>query len=79
MRDWSENSPTPKALIGFFNWCMGVSDLKYLILTIYCASEASCIVAQRAGFELFEKRYPHSHKQPNMESDCYYCFRKYRN
>lgn len=79
MRDWSENIPTPESLEGLFNWCMGVSDLKYLILTIDCANEASCKVAQRAGFELFEKRYPHSHKQPNMESDCYYYFRKYRN
>ncbi len=79
MRDWSLNSPTPEALIGLFNWCMGVSDLKYLILTIDCANEASCKVVQRAGFELFEKRYPLSHKQANMESDCYYYFRKYRN
>ena len=58
--------------------CMKVSDLKYLILTIDEANEASCRVAERAGFELFEKRYPISHKQPNMESDCYYYYRKYR-
>lgn len=42
-------------------------------------NEASCKVAERAGFELFEKRYPINHKQPNMESDCYYYYRKYRN
>ena len=46
--------------------------------TTRLANEASCRVAERAGFELFEKRYPISHKQPNMESDCYYYYRKYR-
>ena len=28
--------------------------------------------------ELFEKRTPISHKQPNMESDSYFYYRKYR-
>ena len=67
-----------EALMALFDWCMEVSDLKYMILTIDCANEASCKVAERAGFELFEKRYPINHKQPNMESDCYYYYRKYR-
>ena len=42
------------------------------------ANEASCKVAERAGFELFEKRTPIGHKQPNMESDSYFYYRKYR-
>ena len=67
-----------EALMALFDWCMEVSDLKYMILTIDCANEASCKVAERAGFELFEKRYPINHTQPNMESDCYYYYRKYR-
>ena len=67
-----------EALMALFDWCMEVSDLKYMILTIDCVNEASCKVAERAGFELFEKRYPINHKQPNMESDCYYYYRKYR-
>ena len=67
-----------EALMALFDWCMEVSDLNYMILTIDCANEASCKVAERAGFELFEKRYPINHKQPNMESDCYYYYRKYR-
>lgn len=60
------------------DWCFEVSDISYLILTIDCANEASCKVAEKAGFELFEKRTPISHKQPNMESDSYYYYRKYR-
>ena len=67
-----------EAVVALFDWCMEVSELDYLILTIDCANEASCKVAERAGFELFEKRYPMNHKQPNMESDCYYYYRKYR-
>lgn len=68
-----------EALLAMFEWCMSISDLPYLILTIDCANEKSCKVAERAGFELFEKRTPISHKQPNMESDSYYYYRKYRN
>lgn len=41
-------------------------------------NEASCKVAEKVGFELFEKRIPISHKQPNIESDSYYYYRKYR-
>lgn len=67
-----------EALLALFDWCMSVSNLEYMILTIDCANEASCKVAQKAGFELFEKRTPIGHKQPNMESDSYYYFRKYR-
>ena len=68
-----------EALLALFDWCMSVSDLPYMILTIDCANQASCRVAEKAGFELFEKRTPIGHKQPNMESDSYYYFRKYRN
>lgn len=62
----------------FSDWCLAVSDLKYLILTIDCANAASCRVAEKSGFQLFEKRTPIGHAQPNMVSDSYYYFRKYR-
>ncbi|UNK20313.1 GNAT family N-acetyltransferase [Paenibacillus sp. N3/727] len=67
-----------EALSTLMKWCFDVSDISYLILTIDCANEASCKVAEKAGFELFEKRTPISHKQPNMESESYYYYRKYR-
>lgn len=72
------NGYATEALMALFDWCMEVSDLPYMILTIDCANTASCVVAERAGFQRFEKRYPINHKQPNMESDCYYYYRKYR-
>ncbi len=67
-----------ESLVALFDWCMDVSTLDYLILTIDCANAASCKVAEKSGFELFEKRTPISHKQPNMVSDSYYYYRKYR-
>ena len=67
-----------EALIALFDWCMSVSNLPYLILTIDAMNTASCRVAEKAGFELFEKRTPISHKQPNMVSDSYFYYRKYR-
>lgn len=67
-----------EAVTALFDWCMSVSHLPYMILTIDCANIASCKVAERAGFELFEKRTPIHHKQPNMESDSYFYYRKYR-
>lgn len=67
-----------EALNALFAWCMSLSELPYLILTIDCANIASCRVAEKAGFELFEKRTPLSHKQPNMISDTYYYYRRYR-
>lgn len=67
-----------EALLALFDWCMLVSDLPYLILTIDCANAASCRVAEKAGFQLFEKRFPISHKQVNMVSDSYLYYRKYR-
>ena len=67
-----------EALKALFEWCMQVSDIQYMILTIDCANKASCKVAEKAGFELFEKRTPISHKQPNMVSDSYFYYRKYR-
>ena len=72
MKDWSEHSPSPESFHGYI-------DLPYLILTIDVANATSCKVAQKAGFELFEKRTPISHKQPNMESNSYFYYRKYRN
>ena len=69
---------TKKAVDALAAWCFSVSDLPYLILTIDCANRPSCMLAQKCGFELFEKRTPIGHKQPNMESGSYYYYRKYR-
>ncbi len=69
---------THKAVNALVDWCFSVSDIPYLILTIDCANEPSCKLAEKCGFELFEKRTPVGHKQPNMESDSYYYYRKYR-
>ena len=69
---------TQKAVSALVDWCFQVSDLPYLILTIDCANTPSCRLAERCGFQLFEKRTPIGHKQPNMVSDSYYYYRKYR-
>lgn len=69
---------TAKAVTALVDWCFKVSDIPYLILTIDCANTPSCKLAEKCGFELFEKRTPIGHTQPNMESDSYYYFRKYR-
>ena len=71
------NGYATEALIAFTDWCIKVSEVPYFILTIDCKNKASCAVAERAGYELFEKRTPISHKQPNMESQCYFYYRKY--
>lgn len=76
--DYQGRGYATEALKKLFDWCMSVSELPYMILTIDCANEASSRVAKKAGFELFEKRTPIGHEQPNMESDSYYYFRKYR-
>lgn len=76
--DFQGNSYATEALTILAEWCFKVSEIPYLILTIDCANEASCRVAEKADFEKFEMRTPLSHKQPNMESDSYYYFRKYR-
>ncbi|MDU1912114.1 GNAT family protein [Fusobacterium sp.] len=67
-----------EAIIALVEWCFQVSDIKYLILTIDCANTPSNKLAEKCGFHLFEKRMPIGHKQPNMESDSYYYYRKYR-
>lgn len=77
--DYQGKGYATEALEALFQWCMGVSKIPYMILTIDCANTVSCKVATKAGFELFEKRTPIGHKQPNMESDSYYYYRKYRN
>ena len=69
---------TKKAVDVLLDWCFEVSDKKYVIATIDCANTASCRLAEKCGFELFEKRTPMGHVQPNMESDSYYYFRYYR-
>lgn len=69
---------TKQAVTAIVNWCFQVSDVPYLILTIDCANTPSCKLADSCGFELFEKRTPIGHIQPNMESDSYYYYRIYR-
>lgn len=69
---------TKRAVHAFTDWCFQVSDVDYLILTIDCANVPSCGLAEKCNFELFEKRTPIGHTQPNMESDSYYYYRKYR-
>lgn len=75
---YSKNGYATEALKALFQWCINVSDIPYMVLTIDCANAASCKVAEKSGFELFEKRTPISHKQHNMESDSYFYYRKYR-
>lgn len=67
-----------EALQALFDWCISVSDLTYLILTIDCTNYSSCRVAEKAGFKLFEKRIPIGHVQTNMVSDSYFYYRKYK-
>lgn len=69
---------TVKAVNALVSWCFQVSEIPYLILTIDCANTPSCKLAEKCGFELFERRTPIGHTQPNMESDSYYYYRKYR-
>jgi RimJ/RimL family protein N-acetyltransferase len=76
---YQRNGYTVEAVNALVDWCFNVSDVKYLILTIDCANIPSCRLAEKCGFELFEKRTPIGHKQPNMESDSYFYYRKYRN
>ncbi len=76
--NYGGNGYATEAVKALFDWCISVSHISYLVLTIDCANTASCKVAEKAGFELFEKRTPISHKQPNMESDSYFYYRKYR-
>jgi len=69
---------TKEAVNALVDWCFDISDIKYLILTIDCANIPSCNLAEKCNFELFEKRTPIAHKQPNMESDSYFYYRKYK-
>ena len=69
---------TQEAVTALVDWCFAVSDIAYLILTIDCANIPSCRLAEKCGFSLFEKRTPIDHKQPNMESDSYFYYRRYR-
>lgn len=69
---------TKEALNALVDWCFRMSEIRYLILTIDCANIPSCHLAEKCGFQVFEKRIPLGHKQPNMESDSYFYFRRYR-
>jgi [ribosomal protein S5]-alanine N-acetyltransferase len=70
---------TKEAVNALVDWCFNISDINHLILTIDCANIPSCRLAEKCGFQLFEKRTPIGHKQPNMESDSYFYYRRYRN
>lgn len=76
--DYAGNGYATEALKALYEWCISVSDIPYIIITIDCNNTNSCKVAEKAQFELFEKRTPIGHKQPNMESDSYFYYRKYR-
>ncbi|WAG58267.1 GNAT family N-acetyltransferase (plasmid) [Clostridium estertheticum] len=76
---YQRNGYAKEAVNALVGWCFNVSDIKYLILTIDCANIPSCHLAEKCGFELFEKRTPIKHKQPNMESNSYFYYRRYRN
>lgn len=76
---YQRNGYTKEAVNALVEWCFKVSDIKYLILSIDCSNIPSCRLAEKCGFELFEKRTPIGHKQPNMESDSYFYYRQYRN
>ena len=67
-----------EAVNALADWIFRVSPLPWLIATVDCANEASQKTALACGFELFERRTPIGHNQPNMESDSYYYFRRYR-
>jgi len=76
--DYAGNGYATEALKALYEWCISVTDIPYIIITIDCKNTTSCKVAEKAQFELFEKRTPIGHKQPNMESDSYFYYRKYR-
>ncbi len=69
---------TVRAVQALAGWCFQNADVPYLILTIDAANTASRHLAEKCGFEPFERRYPIGHVQPNMESDSYYYYRLYR-
>ena len=66
-----------EAVDNLVDWCFKVSEIPYLILTIDCANGPSNALAEKCGFRLFERRTPIGHKQPNMESDDYFYYRKH--
>ena len=77
-RKYQRRGYVKQAVSAITDWIFNVSDIPYLILTIDCANIPSCKLAEKCGFELFEKRTPIGHVQPNMESDSYYYYRLYR-
>ncbi|MDO4460426.1 MAG: GNAT family N-acetyltransferase [Clostridia bacterium] len=76
--DYQGHGYATEAVNALFDRCMQVSDLDYMVLLIDVANDASNKVAERTGFELFERRTPISHKQNNMVSESYNYWRKYR-
>ena len=75
---YQKNGYATEAVAALAEWYFRQAPVSYVILTIDCANAASCGVAKRAGFELYEKRTPIGHQQPDMESDSYYYYRRYR-
>lgn len=69
---------TKEAVTALVEWVFKVSDIPYLILTIDMANEPSCKLAVKCGFELFEIRSPIGHRQPNISSESYFYYRRYR-
>lgn len=48
-KDYQGKGYATEALIRLFDWCMSISSLPYMILTIDCLNQASCRVAEKAG------------------------------
>ena len=67
-----------EAVNALADWIFRASPLPWLIATVDCANEASQKTALACGFDLFERRTPIGHAQPNMKSGSYYYFRRYR-
>jgi len=76
--EYQVNGYAGQSVNALAQWCFEVSDIPYLILTISCANDPSNKLAQKCGFELFERRTPIGYQLSNAESDSYFYYRKYR-
>ncbi|WP_010250963.1 GNAT family N-acetyltransferase [Acetivibrio cellulolyticus] len=74
--DYYKQGYGSEATSALVDWCFTNSDVPYLILTIDKENVPSHNLAEKCGFELFEKRIPIGHKQANMVSDTYFYYRK---
>lgn len=79
MRDWSEHTTDAEKLTGFIEYmqsksaCTDVRENKRYGIELRATGQLIGMV----GMGLEERR-PIGHKQPNMVSDSYYYYRKYR-